>query len=56
MVMHGERMQFKGKFQTGKYRRPLNIAQLAEGMGARGVVVEKPDQLSEALANFALGE
>lgn len=48
MVMHGERLQFGGKFQTGKFRRPLNIAQLAAGMGARTAVVDRPGQFGVA--------
>jgi len=50
MVCHGERLQFKGKFQTGKFRVPLDIAALAEAMGALGLKVEKPGELAGALA------
>lgn len=49
MVCHGERLQFKGKFSTGKFRRPLDIAGMAESMGALGLRVEKPGELAGAL-------
>src|SRR5690606_31361388 len=49
MVCHGERLQFKGKFQTGKFRQPLNISKMAEGMGVRTCRVEKPADFSRAL-------
>jgi acetolactate synthase I/II/III large subunit len=51
MVMHGERLQFKGKFQTGKFRRPLNIAQLASGMGAQTAIIDRPGQFGQAFAD-----
>jgi hypothetical protein len=42
MVCHGEKLQFKGKFSTGKFRYPLDIAGMARAMGAVGLSVEKP--------------
>lgn len=57
MVCHGERLQFKGKFQTGKFRTPLHIAKLAEGMGARAQRVEDPADFAGALRQaLAAGE
>jgi len=50
MVMHGERLQFGGKFQTGKFRRPLDIAKIASGMGARAAVIDRPGQFGSAFA------
>jgi len=47
MVCHGERIQFKGKLNTGSFRVPLNIAQMAEGMGARAYRVETPDDFRD---------
>jgi acetolactate synthase I/II/III large subunit len=50
MVMHGERLQFGGKFETGRFRRPLNIAQIAAGLGARTAVIDRPGHFGRALA------
>ena len=41
MVCHGERIQFRGKFSTGKFRYPLDIAGLAQAMGAQGLRASK---------------
>lgn len=48
MVCHGERLQFKGKFQTGKFHRPLEIAAIAQGLGARSLQVDAPGDFAEA--------
>lgn len=56
MVSHGERLQFKGKFQTGKFHTPLNIAKLAEGMGARAHRIEDPADFPEAFAQALASE
>jgi acetolactate synthase-1/2/3 large subunit len=49
MVHLGEKLQFKDKFCTSMFRRPLEIAKMASAMGADGVRVEKPGDLSGAL-------
>lgn len=48
MVCHGERIMFKGKLNTGKFRVPLNIAQMAEGMGAKAFRVQTPEEFRGA--------
>lgn len=48
MVCHGEQIQFKGKVSTGKFSKPLNIAGLAEAMGALAWLVTKPGELKLA--------
>lgn len=50
MVYHGERVQFKGKFVSSKFSRPINVAGLAESLGALAYVVEKPDELAGILS------
>jgi acetolactate synthase-1/2/3 large subunit len=56
MVFHGERLQFKGKFETSRFRRPVDIAAVAEGLGARGFRADTPEQLRTALAEaFSCG-
>jgi len=49
MVCHGERLQFKGKFSTGRFRCPLDVAAMAEAMGALGFRVERPGELARTL-------
>lgn len=49
MVAHGERSQFGGKFVSSKFSQPLDIARIAEGMGARVCRVEKPGDLPKAI-------
>ncbi len=56
MVSHGERLQFKGKFQTGKFHTPLNIAKIAEGMGARSMRIEDPADFPEAFRQALASE
>jgi acetolactate synthase-1/2/3 large subunit len=48
MVTHGERLQFKGKFSTGKFRQPLDIAAIAAGMGCRSERVSEPGDFAAA--------
>ncbi|MBI4054780.1 MAG: thiamine pyrophosphate-binding protein [Elusimicrobia bacterium] len=51
MVCHGEQLMYKGKFSAGgRFRRPLDIAQMAEAMGALALRVERPGELAEALS------
>ncbi len=54
MVYHGERAQFGGKFVSSKFRKPLDIAAIAEGMGALALRAEKPEDLPKAFKT-ALG-
>ena len=49
MVYHGERIQFKGKFVSSKFSRPIDVARLAESLGALACRVEEPNQLAGAL-------
>lgn len=57
MVAHGERHQFGGKFVSSKFRQPLHVARIAEGMGARVSRVEKAGDLPKALKSaLASGE
>lgn len=49
MVCHGERLQFKGKFTTGKFRRALDIASIAEALGAKAFRVERPGEMAQAM-------
>ena len=49
MVYHGERVQFKGKFVSSKFSRPIDVARLAESFGALAYTVEEPNQLAGAL-------
>jgi acetolactate synthase-1/2/3 large subunit len=49
MVYHGERIQFQGKFVSSKFSRPIDVARLAESLGALAYTVEEPGQLAGAL-------
>jgi acetolactate synthase-1/2/3 large subunit len=50
MVHHGEKLQFKGKFSTSRFSRPVDAASVAEALGAKGFRADNPDQLRSALA------
>ena len=41
--------QFKGKFNTSKFNRPLDIAKIAESMGAKAVRVHRPGEVEWAI-------
>lgn len=56
MVHLGEKVQFKKKFNTSLFRRPLQIAEMAKAMGADGVRVTNPTDLSNALQRALLIE
>ena len=49
MIYHGERAQFGGKFCSSVFSRPLDVAAVARGLGARSVRVERPGELARAL-------
>ena len=46
MVHLGETMQFKGKFNTALFNRPLDIAKIAEAQGALAFRAEKPGDVN----------
>jgi acetolactate synthase-1/2/3 large subunit len=52
MVEAGVRAQFgrDSAIDTGRYRTPLNIRQIARGLGARAIRVREPGELASALA------
>lgn len=49
MVYHGERVQFGGKFVSSRFRVPLDIAAIAQGLGAQTFRVEKPEDIAKSL-------
>lgn len=49
MIYHGERAIYGGKFCSSVFRRPLDVAAIARGLGAEGFRVERPGELSAAL-------
>ena len=50
MVYHGERLQFKGKFVSSKFSRPIDAAAVGQGLGALGLRADTPAELSAALS------
>ncbi|MBF0545349.1 MAG: thiamine pyrophosphate-binding protein [Candidatus Riflebacteria bacterium] len=48
MIYQGEQLQNKKGLENYCFR-PLNIAKIAEGMGALGIRVEKPDEIISAI-------
>jgi acetolactate synthase-1/2/3 large subunit len=49
MVHMGETLQFKGKFNTSLFRRPLEVASMAEAMGALAFRAERPGEVEAAV-------
>lgn len=49
MVHMGETIQFKGKFNTGLFNKPLKIAEMATAMGALSFRAEKPGDTERML-------
>lgn len=49
MVHLGEKLQFKGKFSTSQFKHHLNIAQMAESLGAQSFRVERAGETEEAV-------
>lgn len=54
MIYHGEKAQFGGKFVSSVFRKPLDVAAMARGMGARALRVERPGDLARALRGAPL--
>lgn len=55
MVHHGDRLFYDGAFDASSYGRPLDIATIARGLGARSVTVRRYPEFCVALAR-ALAE
>jgi acetolactate synthase-1/2/3 large subunit len=49
MVHLGETLQFKGKFSTALFRRPLDVAKMAEAMGALAFRAEGPGEVEDCV-------
>jgi acetolactate synthase-1/2/3 large subunit len=49
MVHLGESMQFKGKFSTSIFKHPLNVAAIAEAVGALSFRVERAGETEAAI-------
>lgn len=49
MIYHGERALYGGKFTSSVFRRPLDVAGVARGLGAAAYRVERPGELAEAV-------
>ncbi|MEK7232889.1 MAG: thiamine pyrophosphate-binding protein [Elusimicrobiota bacterium] len=49
MIYHGEKAQFGGTFCSSVFRRALDIAGIARGLGAQAVRVESPGELVSAV-------
>ncbi len=49
MVHHGETIQFGGKFNSSMYRHPLNIAEIARGLGAVAMRALKPGDVEKCV-------
>jgi len=47
MVHLGETMQFKGKFNTGLFRRAIDVVKIAEGLGALAFKAERPGDVEK---------
>jgi acetolactate synthase-1/2/3 large subunit len=50
MVHLGEMMQFKGKFSTSMFKRPLDVARISEAIGAQSFCVERAGETEAAIA------
>lgn len=49
MIHHGARAQFGGRVPSSVFHRPLDVAGIARGLGARSVRVERPGELERAV-------
>jgi acetolactate synthase-1/2/3 large subunit len=49
MVHLGEKLQFKGKFNTSIFKKPMNISQIAVALGARAFRAEHPGDTELAI-------
>jgi len=50
MIYHGERMQFGGKFTTSVYNAPLDVAEIARGLGAIAYRATKPGEVRSSVS------
>jgi acetolactate synthase I/II/III large subunit len=50
MIYHGEKALYGGRFHSSIFRRSLDVAALARGLGAAAFRVERPGELAGALA------
>jgi acetolactate synthase-1/2/3 large subunit len=56
MVRLGEKVQFKGRFSSASFEHPLDVAAMAEAMGAVAYRADKPSQVERAVRDaLALG-
>jgi acetolactate synthase-1/2/3 large subunit len=49
MIYHGEKALYGGKFCSSVFRRPIDVAAVARGLGAAAFRVERSGELAEAL-------
>lgn len=49
MIYHGERALYGGKFCSSIFRRPLGVAEIARGLGAAAIRVDRPGELGDAI-------
>jgi acetolactate synthase-1/2/3 large subunit len=49
MVHVGETIQFKGKFNSSQFKKPMNIAKMAEALGALSFRAELPGEVEVAV-------
>lgn len=54
-VQYLQRLQFRGRYESVEFP-DLDFAKVAEGLGCRGISVERPDELKGAIADAARGE
>lgn len=45
LINQGEKIMFGGKFNTSKYAKPLNISEIAKGLGAKSYKIKNPNSL-----------
>lgn len=50
MIYHGERALYGGRFTSSVFRRPLDAAAVARGLGVSALRVDRPGQLAAAVA------
>jgi acetolactate synthase-1/2/3 large subunit len=49
MIYHGERALYGGRFCSSVFRRPIDAAAIALGLGAPAIRVSRPGELSAAI-------
>ena len=50
MVHLGETMQFKGKFHTALFKKPIDVVQMAQALGALAFKAERPGDVEKFVA------